>query len=62
MKGIEFYRDRKREIRWRVRARNGRIVGASSEGFASLRNARHNLRKLRAMLIIHAWQLGNRTK
>ncbi len=37
--------------RWRVKARNGRIVAASSEAFVSAYNARRNLRAvLRAMV------------
>jgi uncharacterized protein YegP (UPF0339 family) len=40
---IEIYRDRKREWRWRIKARNGRIVGASSEGFNRRGKAQKNL-------------------
>lgn len=39
---IEFFTDRKREWRWRLKHGNGRILAASSEGFASRRNARRN--------------------
>jgi uncharacterized protein YegP (UPF0339 family) len=40
---IEIYRDRKREWRWRIKARNGRIIGASSEGFERRARAKRNL-------------------
>jgi uncharacterized protein YegP (UPF0339 family) len=40
----EFYKDRRGEWRWRKRAGNNKIVGASSEGFKNrvdcIRNAR----------------------
>ena len=42
----EFFKDRKKEWRWRRVARNGRIVGASSEGYKNrvdcVANAEHN--------------------
>jgi len=31
---LEIYRDKKRKYRWRIRADNGRIIGASSQGYA----------------------------
>lgn len=31
----EFYKDKKEEFRWRRRASNGNIVGASTEGYSS---------------------------
>jgi uncharacterized protein YegP (UPF0339 family) len=40
---IEIYRDRKREWRWRIKVRNGRIIGASSEGFERRARAERNL-------------------
>lgn len=30
---LTFYRDRQQAWRWRLRARNGRIVAAAGEGF-----------------------------
>lgn len=30
---VEFYRDRKKQWRWRFRAINGKIIAASSEGY-----------------------------
>ena len=42
----EFYQDQRGEWRWRRTASNGRIVGASSEGYSSraacIENARRN--------------------
>jgi uncharacterized protein YegP (UPF0339 family) len=37
---FELYRDAGGQWRWRLRARNGRIVADSAEGYASRRNAR----------------------
>jgi len=41
---IEFYEDRREEHRWRIIARNGKIIAASNEGFADQRWARNNAR------------------
>ena len=40
--GVEFYRDSRGEWRWRRRAGNGKIVGASSEGYVERRAAEAN--------------------
>ncbi len=40
---VEFLTDKADEYRWRVTSRNGEIIGASSEGFASFQNAKKNL-------------------
>ena len=40
---IEFTRDASEEFRWRVKARNGEIIGASSEGFSSMQACKKNL-------------------
>lgn len=37
---FEVYRDQGGNWRWRLRARNGRIVADSAEGYASKRNAK----------------------
>ena len=47
---IEYYQDAAGEHRWRVRAENGEIIGASSEGFHDKQEARANLERLRAAL------------
>jgi uncharacterized protein YegP (UPF0339 family) len=35
---LEMYRDRKRDFRWRLRARNGKIVAESGEGYKRIRS------------------------
>lgn len=40
----QVYRDHKRQWRWRLRGRNGRILCASSEGFTRVKGALTNLR------------------
>ncbi len=52
---IEFYKSRN-GWRWRVIARNGKIIGASSEGFISKRNAQDNARLLGAVLWTWDWR------
>ena len=37
---FEIYKDTSGDWRWRLRARNGRIVADSAEGYASKRNAK----------------------
>ena len=37
-----FYKDKAGKYRWRIVADNGRIVGASSQGFASKQMAHEN--------------------
>ncbi len=39
---LTFYKDAGGKYRWRVKADNGRIVGASSQGFASRQMAGEN--------------------
>ena len=46
----EFYKDKKGEHRWRVKSPNGKIVGASSEGFTRMRAAKRNLELMREAL------------
>lgn len=41
---IEFYKDNDGTFRWRMRAKNGRIVADSSEGYNELRDAERGLR------------------
>jgi uncharacterized protein YegP (UPF0339 family) len=38
---FEIYNDTQGDWRWRLRARNGRIVADSAEGYASKRNAKN---------------------
>ena len=39
---IEFYKDKSENHRWRIKAENGRIIGSSSQGFASKQKAQEN--------------------
>lgn len=39
---IEFYKDKAGKYRWRIIAENGRVTGASSQGFASKQKAEEN--------------------
>jgi len=41
----EFYQDAKKEWRWRRTASNGRIVGASTEGYSSRANCLANAQR-----------------
>lgn len=47
---FEIYIDPKLEYRWRMTAKNGEIVGASSEGFDSKRNCLNNFKLLADMM------------
>ncbi len=38
----EYYQDRKGEWRWRKRGGNGRIIGASSEGYVARKDCEAN--------------------
>lgn len=46
MDNIEFYQEDNKDWRWRVRADNAEIVGASTEGYTRRANAENNLRSL----------------
>ena len=48
---LEYYKDKKGKYRWRAVADNGKIVGASSQGFASKERAADNLMILQIMLL-----------
>lgn len=50
MSNLEFYKDSAGEWRWRVRASNGEIIGASSEGYARKIDAAKNAAALRDAL------------
>jgi uncharacterized protein YegP (UPF0339 family) len=40
----EFYTDKAGKFRWRRIASNGNIIGASSQGYASAKDAKENAR------------------
>lgn len=48
----EFYKGKDGQHYWRIRSVNGKIVAASSEGFASEHNARRNLEILADFLTL----------
>lgn len=41
----EYYQDKAGKWRWRVKARNGNIIGASSQGYASKKSAEENVER-----------------
>ena len=43
---VEFYDDAKQEKRWRVKATNGQIIGAATEGYRRQEHASNNLKSL----------------
>lgn len=43
-----YYRDTAGEHRWKLVARNGKIVGSSSEGFSTRKKAKDNYDKVRS--------------
>ena len=50
---IEFYKDKAGKYRWRIEADNGRILGASSQGFASKQKAQENMELVYMELLTH---------
>ena len=42
---FEVYKDKRGEYRWRRKASNGNIVGASSEGYKSKKDAEANMNR-----------------
>lgn len=40
-KEFELYTDERGEFRWRLRARNGRVIATSGEGYINKEDARH---------------------
>ena len=47
---IQFYRDARNKFRWRIVARNGQIIGASTQGYASKRRMRTNCAEVQRAL------------
>ena len=56
VKRPEFFKDRHGEWRWRVRAKNGRIVAHGGEGYSRLANARKGCHA--AALALSIWTGG----
>jgi len=59
---FDIYKDAAGEWRWRIVAANHEIIGASTEGFSSLREARENAKRLGYALIakIHEMEEADR--
>jgi uncharacterized protein YegP (UPF0339 family) len=47
---FELYLDHAREYRWRLKARNGRIIADSGEGYSTKRNARRAVFRMMAVV------------
>lgn len=54
---IEFYRDKRKLWRWRVRAQNGHIMADSGEGYTRQHSARKS-----AARVVHPVVLANEVK
>lgn len=54
MTGIDFYRDKAGEWRWRAVARNGEVVADSGEGYRERRDAVHGAAVLLRLLLDQA--------
>lgn len=48
---VKVYKDRKNKWRWQMKVDNGRIVGASTEGYSKRRLALENLEVVTGLLI-----------
>ena len=55
---LEFYKSGVifREWRWRVRAKNGKIIGASSEGYKNRKDCVYNAQSLGLSLLEHDYE------
>lgn len=47
---LEVYRDKRREYRWRLRNRNGKITAASTEGYKRRGSCIKNIRRTGSLL------------
>lgn len=54
---IQFYRDNRKEWRWRIIAVNGKIMADSSEGYKRLSDCRKS-----AARVVHPQVLANEVK
>ncbi len=52
---IDFYQDTADEWRWRIKATNGKIIAASSEGYENHSDAKQNIKDV--AFAIFAWSL-----
>ena len=51
MKQIKFYKDNRGKWRWQATAENGKVIGASSQGFTRRSTAKQNAQLLLNALI-----------
>ncbi len=47
---VELFKDRKKEWRWRVRAKNGKLIATAGEGFKRPSGAMKSFFKLRSII------------
>lgn len=53
---FELFRDKKKEWRWRLRARNGRIVATSGEGYKRKGRMISTLASIRLSIMALDWK------
>ena len=47
---IEFYQDKAGKHRWRIVATNGQTIAASSQGYVTLTDCKHNLQRIAQLI------------
>ena len=57
---IEFYKDIKKQWRWRVKAFNGRVLAVSSESYKNKKDCRTALTTTREILRQHPDMIGSK--
>lgn len=45
---VEFFKDKKGEYRWRLKASNGQVIADSGEGYSSYDSCRHGFESVKA--------------
>jgi uncharacterized protein YegP (UPF0339 family) len=53
---FQLYRDRRKEYRWRLRARNNRVIADSGEGYARKVDCKHGIALVRQMGEVEIYQ------
>ena len=48
---VEIYKDGNSEWRWRIKATNGRIIGASTEGYKNKSDLINNIESINASFV-----------
>lgn len=59
---FEVYQDRRGEWRWRLKAANGRILTASTEGYRRKRDCWKNLEAVRRAAVWPVQEFGSETE